>query len=241
MLSFWMPAELSSDDLISLNRLTTVARTLAGTAHDLNNALQVISGSAELLMQQREISESTRRAAERINQQTARAANVLNELMQFARETQTVDTRLSLRTVALNAIALRAFGARRAGLALTFDDTPPSSAMVRGRSGQLLQVVLNLIMNAEQALAGKAGGRIVLSLQESATGVALTVADNGPGVPPELADRLFTPFVTTHPSPDTHGLGLAAARAIAQRHGGAVTLDSSADGCKATVSLPAAV
>lgn len=236
-----MAPEPGPDELISLNRLTTVARTMVGTAHALNNALQVIAGSAELLAQQKDLTEGTRRAVDRIQQQTSRAAETLNELMQFARDTQSVPGHLSLRTVAAKAIGLRSFSARRAGLTLSFDETSTATAMVRGRPGQLLQLVLNLIMNAEQALQGRAGGSIVLAVSESTDAVTLTVADNGPGVPPALSDRLFEPFASGHLAPDTHGLGLAAARAIARQHGGDVVVESAAGGCRAILSLPKAV
>jgi two-component system NtrC family sensor kinase len=236
-----MSAELGPDELISLNRLTTVARTLVGTAHALNNALQVIAGSAELLTQQRELGDGSRRAIDRIQQQTARAAETLSDLMQFARDAQNTRGPLALRAIAAKAIALRAFSARRAGLTLAFetDDTVPGT--VQGRPGQLLQVVLNLIMNAEQALAGQPGGTIAITLTESAERVNLTVTDNGPGVAPEAIDQLFTAFVSAHPTADTHGLGLAAARAIARQHGGDVSLEPASRGCRVTLSLPKAV
>ena len=121
-----MPPDLGPDELISLNRLTTVARTVVGTAHALNNALQVIAGSAELLAQQKDLTEGTRRAVDRIQQQTSRAAETLNELMQFARDAQTVPGHLSLRTVATRAVGLRSFAARRAGLEVTLEADPHS-------------------------------------------------------------------------------------------------------------------
>jgi two-component system, NtrC family, C4-dicarboxylate transport sensor histidine kinase DctB len=236
-----MSSELAPDDLISLNRLTTVARTLVGTAHALNNALQVIAGSAELLTQQKDLGDGSRRAVDRIQQQTARAAETLSELMQFARDAQNTRGQLALRAIAAKAVSLRAFSARRAGLTLSFDTPDAVSGTVHGRPGQLLQVVLNLIMNAEQALAGRPGGTIAITLSESADCVNLTVTDNGPGVAPEIADRLFTAFVSGHSSADTHGLGLAAARAIARQHGGDVSLVSVAEGCRVTLSLPKSV
>jgi len=235
-----MPPEIGPDDLISLNRLTTVARTVVGTAHALNNALQVIAGSAELLAQQKELTDASRRAVDRIQQQTSRAAETLNELMQFARDAQTVAGHLSLRTVATKAVGLRSFAARRAGLALAFDETSTVTGIVRGRPAQLLQIVLNLIMNAEQAFQGKPGGTIIVTMTESADAVRLTVSDNGPGVAPALSDRLFEPLTSAHLAPDTHGLGLAAARAIARQHGGDVLIESAADGCRAILSLPKA-
>jgi signal transduction histidine kinase len=240
MLGAPMSPELAPDDLVSLNRLTTVARTLVGTAHALNNALQVIAGSAELLTQQRELGDGSRRAIDRIQQQTSRAAETLSDLMQFARDAQNTRGQLALRAIAAKAVALRAFSARRAGLTLSFDTPDTVAGTVQGRPGQLLQVVLNLIMNAEQALTGQAGGAIALTLTESDGVVQLTVADNGPGVPADLLPQLFTPFVSGHPVPDTQGLGLAAARVIARQHGGDVTLDSTTAGCRVTLSLPRA-
>src|SRR5262249_37454794 len=106
--------------------------------------------------------------------------------------------------------------------------------------GHLLQVVLNLIMNAEQALSGSNAGTIAITLTESAGRVHLTVADNGPGVASELVEQLFTAFATGHPVADAHGLGLAAARVIARQHGGDVTLESGPEGSRATLSLPKA-
>jgi signal transduction histidine kinase len=233
-----MPAELGPDDLISLNRLTTVARIVVGTSHALNNALQVIAGSAELLMQQRDLSDATRRAVDRIQQQTSRAAETLNELMQCARDQPALPGQVSLRSVAAQAVGLRSFSIRRAGLTLSFDAAAAAPGIVRGLSGQLLQLVLNLIMNAEQALRGTSGGSIELTVTESSDTVTLTVVDNGPGVAPGVTDSLFDAFTTTHLAPDTHGLGLAAARAIARQHGGDLVIDSSAPGCRATLSLP---
>lgn len=235
-----MPAELGPEDLVSLNRLVTVARTVVGTAHALNNALQVIAGSAELLTQQKDLSDGTRRAIDRIQQQTSRAAETLNELMQFARDTQAAPAHVSLRSVVSKAVGLRSFSVRRAGLTLSFDAAADAPGSVRARAGQLLQVVLNLIMNAEQALQGKPGGTITLSVGESADTVTLRVADNGPGVTPALTDRLFDPFATAHLVPDTHGLGLAAARTIARQHGGDLIVESDPAGCRVILSLPKA-
>jgi len=238
MLAPTMSSELAPDELISLNRLTTVSRTLIGTAHALNNALQVIAGSAELLSPHSEPGDGSRRAIDRIQQQTSRAAETLSDLMQFARDAQNTRGPLALRAIAARAVALRAFSARRAGLTLSFDTPDTVPGTVHGRPGQLLQVVLNLIMNAEQALAGRAGGTIAIALTESTDCVMLTVTDNGPGVSPELVPQLFTAFVSGHSVPDTHGLGLAAARAIARQHGGDVSLESAPGGCRVTLSLP---
>lgn len=233
-----MSYELAPEDVIALNRLTTVARVLAGTAHELNNALQIIAGSAEMLAQQTEVADPARRAIQRIQAQTTRAAETVNDVMHFARGAGQPATRVSLRSIASKAIALRMYQVRRAGLALLFEPAQAPAGVVRGKDAQLLQVVLNLIMNAEQALAGVAGGTIALEMQESDQTVVLTVADNGPGLAGPVIERLFTPFATTHPTPDAQGLGLAAARLIARAHGGDVVIGMEGGGCRASLSLP---
>lgn len=235
-----MTDDLDPDDLIALNRLTTVARVLAGTAHEVNNALQIIAGSAEMLGHQADLADATRRAVQRIQAQTTRAAETVNGVMQFARGESAPAADVSVRTILAKALALRAYQVRRAGLKIDFDDATAPAAQVHGRSAQLLQAIVNLIMNAEQAMTGRAGGMIRIELTESVGRVTLTMTDAGPGLAAEVAGRVFTPFVTNHPVPDTPGLGLAAARLIAQQHGGDVTLDCTGSGCRATLWLPAA-
>lgn len=235
-----MSVELSSEELIALNRLTIVARVLAGTAHDVNNALLIISGSAELLGSVGSASDAGRRAAERIQSQAARAAAAVNDVMHFARDRGQPAARVSVREVAAKSIAMRAFMLRRSGLVLDFDAAAAPAALVDGSSTRLQQAVLNLIINAEQALLGSQGGKISLDLREAADDVVLQVIDNGPGVDRTVSDRLFDAFVTTRPVADATGLGLTVARIIARDHGGDVTLESSTQGARATLRVPRA-
>jgi C4-dicarboxylate-specific signal transduction histidine kinase len=235
-----MTPPLNSDELVALNRLTLVARVFAGTAHDVNNALQIISGSAELLASSGDTSAPARRAVERIQAQSARAAGALQEMLQFARDRGEASSRVSLRDVASKAIALRMFQIRRAGLALAFDAEAAPQAVVTGASVRLQQAVLNLIINAEQALQGIEGGVISVELAETADGAVLRVIDNGRGLDPVLADRAFEPFVTTRPVADASGLGLAASRIIARDLGGDITFDPRASGSCTVLRLPLA-
>jgi two-component system NtrC family sensor kinase len=229
---------LSPDEIIALNRLTLVARLVAGIAHDLNNALQIIGGSAELLAALPEMNEPARRAADRIQSQATRAAGVVNDLMQFARDRGDTVTTLSLRDVVSRSIQMRGFAARRAGLVLVFDAAAAPAAMVHGNAAQLQQAVLNLIINAEQACHGAHGRAISAELEESSDDAVLRIVDNGRGIAPEIADQLFDLFVTTRPVPDATGLGLAATRLIAQKHAGDVTLEPRSPGSCATLRLP---
>lgn len=233
--------ELGPDDVVTLNRLATIARVLAGTAHDVNNALQIIGGSAELLEGQPDLTETQRRSLQRIRGQSARAAAAVEEVMHFARDRSDAFVDADLRAIVAKAVAMRAFLIRRAGLTLDFDHASAPAAVIRARGSLLLQAVLNLILNAEQALAGQAGASIAITLAIEGHQAVVRIADNGPGLPPGLTDaQAFEPFVTTRPRVDAPGLGLAAARLIAQAHGGDVTLEPQPTGVSVVLRLPLA-
>jgi two-component system, NtrC family, C4-dicarboxylate transport sensor histidine kinase DctB len=235
-----MPAVPTLEDLVSLNRLTLVARLMAGTTHDVNNALQIISGSSEVLGSVPEMNAAARRAVERIQSQAARAAATVHELIEFAKNERNAPTELSMRDVAAKAVRLRGFAARRAGIALTFDAASAAPDLVRASESRLLQAMLNLLINAEQALQGTTGGTILVTVQAEDAAIAFSVVDNGRGVAPSMSDRLFEPFATTKPVPDASGLGLVATRTIARGFGGECSVAPSLPGCTATLTLPRA-
>ena len=235
-----MSSQLDPDDVIALNRLATVARALPGAAHDVNNALQIIGGSAELLEGQGTLSDPARRALHRIRAQSARAAALLEDLMRFTRDPGDGSARVSLKEVASRAAALRGVMIRRAGISLQFDAASSPAGEITGSFAALQQVVLNLIMNAEQSLVGRKGGKIMLALSEEAGEAVLRTVDNGPGLSESIQGRAFDPLATTRPVPFASGLGLPAARLIARAHGGDVHVETVAEGCCATLRLPLA-
>jgi signal transduction histidine kinase len=235
-----MGVELTGDDLLTLNRMALVARLLAGTAHDVNNALQIIGGSAELLGQSPAGTGASQRAVERVRGQSARAAAAIDALMEFARVSGVASSRVSLKNVVTTSLALRAYALRRAGLVPAFDVATAPAAVVIGHVTRLQQAVLNLIVNAEQALRGRADAALAIELREEAGEARLTIKDNGPGLDPSIAERAFEPFVTTRPTSDATGLGLPSARLVARQHGGEVELRSTPEGCAATLRAPLA-
>jgi signal transduction histidine kinase len=233
-----MSRELLPEDLVVLNRLTVVARVLAGTAHDINNALQIISGSAELLAGLGEVSGPARRAVDRIQAQSTRAAGAVHEVMQFARDRGETSARVSLKEVVAKAIAMRAFLIRRAGLVLDFDAASAPAAFVRGSSTRLQQAVLNLIINAEQASQAVQNGSIHVELEEGTDAAILRIVDYGRGLDPATTDRAFEPFVTGRMVADASGLGLTAARIIARNHGGDVGFEPRVSGTCVVLRVP---
>jgi signal transduction histidine kinase len=119
-------------------------------------------------------------------------------------------------------------------------DVPSDLAMILGDLDQLQQVLINLLMNAKQALEGQpVPRRIAVSGRNVDAGVEITVADNGPGVPESLRSRLFDPFFTTKPTGTGSGVGLAVSRGVVEAHGGSLQFVQSATGAQFVIRLPA--
>lgn len=213
--------------LLALNRSATAARLLSGVIHEINNALQVISGTVELLEARADLPAATKPALERLRNQSARAAATLNDVLLFTRAPIQESAAVNLREVAEHSAHLRTFAIRRAGLQITVTDGA-GDFVVTGNRGRLQQAILNLIANAEQALAPRKKGSIHVHVDSADGFVTVRIADEGQGVeftPPEAA---FEPFVTTREPWEGAGLGLWAAREIAAAHGGTLTLEEGA-------------
>lgn len=236
-----MAQHVPYDDHFTLNRLSTVARLVSGASHEVNNALQVISGTVELLLDSPDLPEPLTQALERIGAQSARAATALAGVTALSRPTTEGSAPLDLRAVVSRAAALRRYAIGRAGLTIAVEpgEVPLT---VAGHGPQLLQALVNLIDNAEQALigrpAGQPAGHIAVRAAQEQDMACVVVEDNGPGVPPHLMTDVFTPFVTSRPRPDSVGLGLPVARVIAEAHGGTLTVEARERGAAFALRLP---
>jgi two-component system NtrC family sensor kinase len=223
------------DALLALNRASTTARLLSGSAHEVNNALHVISGTVEMLAD-KPLPPNVSSALERIQRQTVIAAEALASVIVFTRAPLEAEGDVELRETVAHSVALRRFSVRRAGLSMQFDADASSSFVVRGNRGRLQQAVLNLIINAEQALAGTAG-TIVIRLSADETSVTVRISDNGPGI--DTSMPLFTAFASAG-DPEGTGLGLWASRALVESCGGTLTVEPAGPGTHAEMTLPRA-
>ena len=229
------------EDLVTLNRAATVARLVAGVFHELNNSLQVIGGLAELLQDAPGTPTAVADGLKRIHGQNAKAGSAIAEVMLFARQKADVRGRVNMRDLVTRVVGLRSFAIGRARLTITFDPPKGSAVDVNGYASLLQLAVLNLIVNAEQSLAGQKGGAIRVELEILEGWVVVRVSDNGGGVDPAIADRLFEPFVTTRARDESSGLGLAVARDIAEEHAGTLTMESPSAGACFALRLPSVV
>ena len=229
--------DASDDALIGLNRLATVARLLSGAAHEVNNALQVISGTVEVLESRADVPAATQNALARLRGQSSRAAAALGLVMQYARAPRGSTGPVNMHEVAEESLALRDFSIRRAGLTARIEADPTAMFIVNGNRGDLQQALLNVLINAEHAVHGPSGTITVRLSREEGT-VVLRVVDNGPGIAIDPKERAFEAFVTSGDPFDAPGLGLWTARTLVERYGGSLDIETTAGGASLVMRMP---
>lgn len=219
------------------NRLAIIARLLSSTVHDVNNALQVIGGSAELLQMATGASEVVLRRGQAIGAQARRASELLGELMAFVRDGREQPERTGLKAMAAQGLAMRHYSLTKLRVTPTVDG---DEHFVEACPRHVLQIILNLVMNAERASADVAEPRLRLSVQRDGDRVSLTVEDNGRSVPDHAIEQMFeAPSAVPGVAGDL-GIGLSVSRWLAGLSGGTlVYAPVPGGGSQLTLSLPA--
>lgn len=225
------------DVLLALNRSVTAARLMAGAAHEVNNALQVISGTVEILQGRTDLPEAVTRALARVRGQSTRAGAALADVLVFTKGGVDESSRVDLRETVDYCVRVRRFAISRAGLSVRWDVDAAPPCFVTGTRTLLQQAVLNLIVNAEQALAFTRG-TIAVELTVTDPWIELRVSDDGTGVLLDPKERVFDAFVSTREPGQGTGLGLWAARSIAEAHNGTLKIDEGTSGGSFVLRLP---
>jgi len=227
--------------LLQAEKMAALGQTVSGVAHELNNPLATILSWAERLSQRTTLEEPVRRGLETIFSESERAARIVRNLLTFARKRQTTRAMVDVNQVARETLALRAYEQRVTNVTV-IDALAAGLPQVFADGHQVQQVLLNLVINAEQAmLAANGRGTIVVRTWHDADQecVVLEVNDDGPGIPDEVQPKIFDPFFTTKEVGKGTGLGLTVAYAIVQEHGGRIRLESRAGhGASFYVELP---
>ena len=215
--------------------LAAMGRMAAGIAHEIRNPLGIIKATAARLKKRYDDTANPDERFDYISDEVERLNTILTGYLSFARDEPSVRTPLDLTLLLQRSLRLAAPELEGAGVRLEVS-TPPECTVL-GDAQRLQQVVLNLVLNAAQAMQD--GGTLLVQL-EAADGTArLTFDDTGPGLPPGTRDRLFEPFVTTKEKGS--GLGLAVAQRIVEEHRGRITLgDAPGGGARVEVALPLA-
>ena len=225
------------EQLIHSERLSAVGELVAGVAHELNNPLQVVIGYSELLIGA-EARPEVLRDLEQVRTNGERAATIVRHLLAFVRRSALERSVADLNEIVRSTLALRAYELQNANIAVQ-ERYGRELPLVAVNREEIQQVVLNLILNAEHAIRGTGvPGTIYVRTGQTSDSVFLEVADDGPGVPPDLASRIFEPFFTTKSVGEGTGLGLSVSFGIAEAHGGSLTLVPADRGACFTLTLP---
>jgi two-component system NtrC family sensor kinase len=228
--------------LLQAEKMAALGQTISGVAHELNNPLATILSLAERLCERATLDEPVRRGLETILSESERAARIVRNLLTSARKRQTTRAMVDVNQVVRETLALRAYEQRLTNIDV-IDALAAGLPHVFADGHQVQQVLLNLIINAEQAMLSENGrGVLVVRSWHDAPheSVILEINDDGPGIPADLQQKVFDPFFTTKEVGKGTGLGLSVAYAIVQEHGGRIRIESRAKkGASFFVDLPA--
>ncbi len=231
--------------LLQAEKMSSVGVLAAGVAHEINNPLTSVAGYAEALLRRlredRELAEDQRLAVfptylDVVVRESYRCKAIIESLLSFSRRSDGSMGPVDLGSLTLEVTELVCHQARYDEVEILTDverDAPPA----RGDAASLRQVLLNLTMNALQAVAS--GGTVELSVRHEGEHVIFRCRDTGPGIPPEILDQIWQPFFTTKAVGQGLGLGLAVTYNIVERHGGQIGVESQpGQGAVFSVRLP---
>jgi two-component system NtrC family sensor kinase len=220
-------------------KLAALGSLLAGVAHELNNPLSVVVARAVMLEEQGD--PAIQSAALKIRTAAERCARIVRTFLAMARQQQPQRGAVAVNDVAAAALDLAGYAIRTSSVDV-IADLPPEIPLINADGDQLHQVLLNLITNAQQSLQDHPPPRrirVQTRFDAAAHIVRITVADNGPGIPPHLRARIFEPYFTTKATGVGVGVGLAVSAGIIEAHGGSLAVDCPAEGGAVfTVALP---
>src|ERR1700722_2037037 len=226
--------------VVQSERLAAMGAMIGGVAHELNNPLTAILGVSELL-QDKVTDESSRKQLGMLQQQARRAAEIVKDLTYFSRPPAPGKSGINLTEVVERTLTLYAYSLRKNNITVDFL-REPGLPYAQGDPQQLMQVFLNLIVNAEQAIReARDGGTLRIRLGKSATSVWASFQDDGTGIPAENLPLIFDPFYTTKRPGRGTGLGLSICKSVMKEHNGNVeAANALGGGAVFTVTLPTA-
>lgn len=241
--------------LVQREKLAAVSDLAAGVAHELNNPLTTIIGFAELI-QLNNPDEQFRQDLNKITNQARRAARIVHDLLDFARQRPHQQTWIQVHDVLNSALNLLSYELRSHNVVYS-TDFAPDLPLTMADPQELQQVFINLLQNARHAMStANNGGQLIITTQpgsklfrstdqkagnkgEKKKAIQITFKDDGPGIPPDHLPRIFDPFFTTKQPGEGTGLGLSVCHGIISDHGGYIWAKSKlGQGCTFCIELP---
>lgn len=237
------------------DRLVALGMLAAGVAHEVNTPITGISSYAQMLLADTPESDPHYEILKKVERQTFRAARIVNNLLELARNRQKESRAVAVAPLLRECVELLADRLEKRRVEVVWDvpETADEDLFVFGCDGELQQVFTNLLLNAFDAVAGpgavkapsdrpgtgQARGRIGISLEADAATLRVRIQDNGPGIPADKVEAIFQPFYSTKLNRGGTGLGLSISSEIVRRHGGALRAESQpGEGACFVVELP---
>jgi two-component system, NtrC family, sensor kinase len=222
-------------ELVSSERLATIGRLAAGIAHEVGNPLSGILGYLSFARSRQSASPEVIDLIDRIEHEVRRIDQIVRGLLDLGRPAK--GTRAPVDLASLVDSCLKLLGAGPDFSGVTIEREIPSDSVVLAESGPLSQVLINLLINASQAMGGQ--GTIRISGKREDSVFLLHVEDSGPGIPPEVFPHLFQPFFTTKANGKGTGLGLAISRHLVESMGGELSVSNTGRGARFSLKLAA--
>jgi len=221
------------------SRLASVGELASGVAHEINNPLTAVIGYAHLLLDRKDIPVDIKRDVEVINEGAQRVAGIIKKLLVFARQTKPERTYVDINEIINTTLELRAYSLQSNNIKVILQ-LDPDLPMTVADPGQLQQVFLNLIMNAEaEVKLSHGGGKLSIKTEQMGDNLRVSFKDNGLGIAKENLERIFNPFFTTRKVGQGTGLGLSVCHGIVTEHKGRIWAESQLGrGATFIVELP---
>jgi PAS domain S-box-containing protein len=224
------------EQLLQVEKLTSLGLLAAGIAHEVNTPLTGISSYTQMLLKETPTSDHRKPILEKIEKQTFRAAEIVNGLLNFSRINGSEFQDLDVNRLIQESLTLLEHQLKRNQIQIS-SSLEQSLPMVYGNAGKLQQVFVNLFLNARDAMPS--GGRLAVRTMRNDTMVIIDISDSGVGISEENVRRIYDPFFTTKPEQKGTGLGLAVTYGIIQEHGGGIFVDSTPSrGTRFRLKLP---
>jgi PAS domain S-box-containing protein len=223
--------------IVQSERLAAMGAMIGGVAHELNNPLTSILGVSELL-QDSQSTEAARKQIGILQQQARRAADIVHNLTYFSSPPSAGKTRVNLGEVVERTLNLHSYSLRKNNITVDFL-LQPGLPYVNGDPHQLMQVFLNLILNAEQAIReDRDRGTLRIRLSDGGETISASFQDDGPGIPADVLANIFDPFYTTKRPGRGTGLGLSICKSVMKEHNGMIeAANAPGGGAVFTVTL----
>jgi two-component system NtrC family sensor kinase len=226
--------------LVQSEKMGAIGQLVSGVAHELNNPLASITAFAQLMLSDGNLGPEDRHATEVISSESRRAARIVHNLLTFARQHKAEKTYADINQVIENTLELRSYDLSVRGIQIERSYAEPAPCTMAD-AYQMQQVMLNLVTNAEQAMAGldRPHHRLTVRTRRDGETIRIEIEDTGPGIPADGLERIFNPFYTTKAVGHGTGLGLSISLGIVSEHGGRIWAENvPSGGARFCIDLP---